>query len=431
MTRNRDFKKKVRARMAKTGERYSTARAKLLAARTTGGMPFGGVHPDTAALRVLLAQAGVLDPATQRPLDEALLLGLGGGIGAAYYVFEYAGHLPNLYVETRVGPQYPYTEELFERVADHLGVHVETAETGSDKRAAANLERALEGDRFALAWVDMAGLPHHHLGDSMGGALPHVVLVSAVDADSVTFFDRSSEPFTTDRGTFEAARQRLRKAKNRVLWVSDGGSVDPATLEAGIERGLSRCRASLDGTSGAPGYAANMGIRALEKWAALIDANTKKGWPRVFPRGPALASGLRQGYFWIEAAGTGGGAFRRMFAEFLDRATQVLKRPQLADAAERYRRLADRWTELAHRMLPSSGKLGQMREILDGIEAALIDGPVATDAIPDARARLEALTRDEDFDLGAVEVTELYADLKRRLQEIARLEREARALLGA
>src|SRR5829696_5483272 len=96
MPADKDFKRLVRARMGKTGESYTTARAHLRPHRDPGtpgdpgqSGPLQGRHPDTAALARLLAALGVADPATGGPLSEATCLGIAGGIGVAYFVFEY------------------------------------------------------------------------------------------------------------------------------------------------------------------------------------------------------------------------------------------------------------------------------------------------------------------------------------------------------
>ncbi len=89
MTRNKQLKARVRARMARTGERYATARAHVLGA-AGGGAPVvdagwtlrGGTDPDTAALANVLAHRGVTGPAG--PLTEPLLFVIGGGPGAGY-----------------------------------------------------------------------------------------------------------------------------------------------------------------------------------------------------------------------------------------------------------------------------------------------------------------------------------------------------------
>ena len=87
MPTDKDFKRLVRARMGKTGESYTTARSNLRPDGPPG--PLQGRHPDTAALARLLAALGVTDPASGQPLTEAVLLGVAGGIGVAYFTFEY------------------------------------------------------------------------------------------------------------------------------------------------------------------------------------------------------------------------------------------------------------------------------------------------------------------------------------------------------
>jgi hypothetical protein len=104
MPADKDFKRLVRARMGRTGESYTTARSHL---RPDGdpGRPdrFRGRHPDTAALTRLLAALGVTDPASGWPLSEAMVLGIAGGIGFAYFVFEYED-LTTLYLGGRINP---------------------------------------------------------------------------------------------------------------------------------------------------------------------------------------------------------------------------------------------------------------------------------------------------------------------------------------
>jgi hypothetical protein len=78
MTTQKAFKRVVRARMAKTGERYAAARRALLAdtgtapaaqAATTPGYRLrGGLHPETAAVANVLANQGVVSGVTGKPL---------------------------------------------------------------------------------------------------------------------------------------------------------------------------------------------------------------------------------------------------------------------------------------------------------------------------------------------------------------------------
>ncbi len=111
MTTHKGFKRVVRARMAKTGERYAAARRALLAdtpatasdgttAASTDGMAAlpagyrfrGGLHPETATVANMLANFGVTSAITGQPLSEAAILGIGGGLGAGYILWEFKAH---------------------------------------------------------------------------------------------------------------------------------------------------------------------------------------------------------------------------------------------------------------------------------------------------------------------------------------------------
>src|SRR6185503_9361661 len=93
----RQLKKRVRARMARTGESYSTARRRVLGSNRPARPPAGvvpgydtfgaGEHRVSSLIARLLRQAG-------HPYPDAMVCGLGGGIGFMYMVFEYKGLPP-------------------------------------------------------------------------------------------------------------------------------------------------------------------------------------------------------------------------------------------------------------------------------------------------------------------------------------------------
>src|SRR5438128_85164 len=76
MTVHKHLNRLVRARMAKTGERYAAARRHVLRdapqppADPASRWHFPGCVPATTALRVLLAHAGVRAPHTGQPFTE-------------------------------------------------------------------------------------------------------------------------------------------------------------------------------------------------------------------------------------------------------------------------------------------------------------------------------------------------------------------------
>ncbi|HEV3464027.1 MAG TPA: hypothetical protein VG846_08595, partial [Actinomycetota bacterium] len=130
MPTNKDFKRLVRARMGKTGESYTSARSHLRPDGDAGRPgPLQGRHPDTAALARLLAALGVTDPATGRPLSEAMALGVAGGIGVAYFVFEYEDQdLTTFYLGGRIN-SYVQRQDATEAALARLGVPVQVRKT--------------------------------------------------------------------------------------------------------------------------------------------------------------------------------------------------------------------------------------------------------------------------------------------------------------
>ena len=362
MTRDRDFKTKVRARMAKTGERYTAARAHLAAPPAA----IAGVHPETTALRRVALAAGV-------PATEALLLGLGGGLGFGYFVFEYKGHAPTFYLATRCQPQYAYGKGFVDAAATRLGLVLDYVETTSKAAAAKHLrERVARGP--VIAWVGR---------DAHMGAMPHVVVVTAIDGDHATLDDLDAAPLRVDLATLAAWRARLPKEKHRLASVAGTREVDRA---AAVGDAIAACAAELAGATRHKAMAKSFGLGALTRWADLLeDPRDKKGWPKVFAGAEPFAAALRWGHHWIEEAGTGGGAFRRLYAAFLDEAAAITGARDLRDAAASYRDLADRWTALARTM------------------RAAADAPEDAAAIrADLAARIRAIAEREETALRAL-----------------------------
>ena len=93
MTAHKHLKERIRARMARTGESYTTARRHILNALPASEYQLlGGLHPDAHAIAGVLANRGLLHPGTGQPLSEAMVLGVGGGLGAGYILWEFKQH---------------------------------------------------------------------------------------------------------------------------------------------------------------------------------------------------------------------------------------------------------------------------------------------------------------------------------------------------
>ena len=118
----------------------------------TGGYVLrGGTHPDTAALANTLANAGVTAGGTQ--LSEELVLGIGGGLGAGYILWQFAGHDPIVTLGFRNQWQYP--DRWLVKTCARLGIEASLHETSGHVTALRTLREALSADGpRPLVWID-------------------------------------------------------------------------------------------------------------------------------------------------------------------------------------------------------------------------------------------------------------------------------------
>lgn len=387
----------------------------------------GGRHAETAALANLLAEQGVVAPHTGRPFGEALLLGIGGGIGGGYFVFEFGGCPKALVIGTRHA--WHQTDLFLRGICERLGAPVTVRETTSAKAAAGQLDAALAEGRRAIAWVDLAGLPYTFLAADWERCWIHVVGICGTDSTGgdILLDDRAPAPWPVDRATLAGARASIRSNKHRLLLID--APPTPPDLQPAVRAGL---RACVDGLLEPP--IKNFGLPAFAKWADLVaNRKDKKGWPTVFRPGPDLLRALSAAFHAVETNGTGGGAFRPIFAEFLDEAREILDLPALADLAERYRALGAAWTALAESALPDAVvMLGETRRLLREKDALIVGrGPAALDELRAVNERLGAIeaTAGEAFPLSDTGALDLLDELRARLLEISAEEQSAAAVL--
>jgi hypothetical protein len=329
MPTDKDFKRLVRARMGRTGESYTTARSHLRPDRTG---PLQGRHPDTAALTRLLPALGVTDPATGRPLDEAMARGVAGGIGFAYFVFEYE-ELTTLYLGGRLN-SYVQRQDATEAALTRLGVPFQARRTTGPATAERQLRAALDQDRPVIATVDMARLAYRAVPDWLCGMTPQDVLVEAGDDGDPLLWDLAPTPVPVTWAELAEARAGVRSAKHHLIVAEPPAA--PVDLAGAAVAGIAD---TWPGMLEPP--MRNFGVPGLAKWAELLTAGRDpKGWPRMLDAPGRQFQLLTWLYDWVETAGTGGGFFRAMYAEFLEQAAGPLERPELAGLAGDYRELA-------------------------------------------------------------------------------------------
>src|SRR6476660_4869744 len=210
-TTDKAFKQVVRARMAKTGERYAAARRALLAggtdaqpaeptadsaARSRYRMR-GGLHPETATLANALANQGVVSGLTGEPLTEAAILGIGGGLGAGYILWEFkVMGAPVLTLGFRNQWQYPWIPGWTGKSLDRLGIEPDVHETGGAKAAREALDGRLDAGMSVIAHLDLQSIGTWGQPGALSGHFGLIVVVFGRDADgSYLVDDRGQSPF--------------------------------------------------------------------------------------------------------------------------------------------------------------------------------------------------------------------------------------------
>jgi Butirosin biosynthesis protein H, N-terminal/Domain of unknown function (DUF4872) len=352
MTRQRDFKALVRERMAKTGERYSAARAQLLSRQTDrsrqplpgilrGYDRFGGIQGGTAALCNALRHAGITSPLARAPYTETIVNGLCGGPGFLYAVFEYKGWPPllSLALQSRSMPDVYVGEGL-----TRLGLEVTRRETTSSAAARKALDEALASGKAAICVVDIASLPWSGLPKEFIGGGPHVVTVAGRDGESYWIDDRASHPLRVDAKALAAARAAYRGAKNRLATID--GPAARADLRASMADAIADTALRYVEPAVPKSFWVNCGFSGLAKWRQMLtDRKDKTGWPAFFAEGAQAHAGLQRAYESIECQ-LAPGAGRYLYADFLDDAAAALGRPALARAAVAYREAGAAWSRI-------------------------------------------------------------------------------------
>jgi hypothetical protein len=438
MPTDKDFKRLVRARMGRTGEAYTTARAHLRPHgdpdRPDPGLdpdpsrpgPLRGRHPDTAALTRLLAALGVTDPATGRPLTEAMALGVAGGIGFAYFTFEYE-ELTTLYLGGRIN-SYVQKRDATEAALARLGVAFQARRTTGPATAERHLRAALDQGRPVIATVDVARLGYRAVPDWLCGMTPQDVLVERGDDGEPLLWDLAATPIPVTWAELAEARAGVRPAKHRLIVAEPPAA--PVDLAGAAAAGIAD---TWPGMLEPP--MRNFGVPGLAKWAELLTAGRDpKGWPRMLDAPGRQFQLLTWLYDWVETAGTGGGFFRAMYAEFLEQAAGPLERPELAGLAGDYRELAAAWTALAEAAATAGGDgpLARAAALLERRRRLVEDrGAAAAGEIAAVQAELAALAGDttDPQPLDAGTLSALLADLRRRVLDLAEAEEAAAAAL--
>ena len=431
MTAHKHLKERIRARMARTGESYTTARRHVLNALPPDQYRLtGGVHPDTHAIAGVLANRGLVDPHTGRPLSEAMVLGVGGGLGAGYILWEFKAHdLRSLVLGFRNSWQYPDRWAL--KTCARLGVPAGLRETGSSQRAEQELRAAVGQGVPVIAWADQQLLGYRHLPAWLEGYGGHPVTVYGIDerAGVALVDDRNRAPLTVPLTALAAARARVVSYKRRLLVLdAPAAELDLERLRAAVRDGLAEQVEHLGQRSD------SFSLPAFRKWARLLtDTGNAKAWPRVFADRVSLFDACLSVYENLEPSGWNGGHLRGLYAAFLDEAAALLEAPVLGGAAAAYREAAARWHEVAEVALPGDVEpFAEARRLTDRLQAQVERGDAGRDQAAATAASLWAL-RDRwrpEFPADDERVAALLAELAAAVGAACQAEEAALAALA-
>ena len=394
MTEQKHLKARIRARMAKTGERYAAARRHVLGADATGPITDhgwtlrGGVHPESAAIANLLASHGT-------DLSEAMVLGIGGGLGAGYILWEFERH-DSRHLVLGFRHRWNYLDWT-DRTLDRLGARYRVHATAGAKGAAGQLTEELAKGNRPMVVPDRYLVGYWHLPAYLEAHGGHVVIAYAETAAGVRVDDRNAGPLVVPRADLDRARARVSSYRNRMV-VIDGVDL-PDDLTGAVRAGIQDCVAGLGGTS------TSFALPAWQKWAKLLtDTRNAKGWPKVFADGRGLTGALLSVWEEVSPSGSSGGHLRDLYADFLDEAAPMLG-PESGEAAAGFRAAAAAWQEVAEAALPDDvPDYARLREltvaVAEGIALGAPDAAAATE-LADLRTELDVKPPAEP-DFGAL-----------------------------
>jgi hypothetical protein len=438
MTSAKQLKARVRARMARTGERYAAARAHVVGAAGSGGgfvvdvgwSLRGGTDPDSAALANVLGHRGVTGP--DGPLSEPLLLVVGGGLGAGYILWEFS-HDESRVVTLGFAHSWNYFDRRLATTVDRLGLDVAWSRTGGAAGAARALQDALSAGDPAIVWPDWYNVGYWHLPAFLDGHGGHPVVAYALsDAGSgarVHLDDRTLAPLTVPATDLDRARARIGSYKNTMLVVRSAGVAVPADrLRAAVCTGLQGTVEYLGGTS------TTFALPAWRKWSRLlIDSRATKGWPTVFADGRGLLEALASVWEAVQPTGMSGGHLRGVFADGLQEAATVLDLPALAAEVDRWREIAELWHALAETALPNDEPaIARIRELTATVTGAVAEGDTGAEDRATAATQLWQLRAEHHSSppLDHGRLAAILTDMSQHLAAIHDAEAAAVSRLG-
>jgi len=379
----------------------------------------GGVHPETATITNILASQDIKNPYTNTPLSEAMVMGIGGGLGIGYLLFEFTSVQPPI-VSVVIGfsNRWNYTMDYMNNLFARLGMTISYSEATSPKKAWKNLHDQFDAGQPAFAWIDLAFMPYAHKPVDKQGQLSHWVTIFGYEDDFYWVDDKALRPFKVAKADLEASRGRISSYKNRLLKIdSFPTAIDlPLAILAGIADHIEHLSKDSETFS----------LPVLKKWAKTIThPKDKKSWRVVYGRNgrAGLYDTLWGMYEYIMQTK---GGLRSLYADFLAEAGPIIGK-NFTPAIAQYRKLADHWLDFADILLPDTFEdFSLTKDLIQEKNAHFLEMGGDADIVPYV-AQLTALDAQHNahFPLLDDEVDALFEAMRAKLLVIYEAETTA------
>ncbi len=365
----------------------------------------GGKHCQTTALRSILAYHGL-------NLSEELLLGLGGGIGFIYW---YMKQMPAPFIGARYGGR---NEEFMTNMLRRIGGKAFIFQTASAKKGHDELMRTLSAGEPVYVYVDMAYLPYMAIPEDVHfGA--HTVTVFGVDEEENTVYigDRGAHPVTVTVEDLKKARNSNFSPfppNNKILKIDYPREVK--NLKEGITEAIKECCHTLLNPP-----ITNFGLEGMKKLAKIIVR-----WPEQFT-GLNLYGCFMNLFMYIEIGGSGGSAFRPMYAQFLREASPIVGNPHLEEVAALYEESGKKWSEIADTAFPDEWPVFKKAKELMVEKNRIFEEqkPGALQKMLEINGELDELMREGVKELRERDLKPLLTELQQKILELYEIEGKA------
>lgn len=378
-----------------------------------------GKEPESAALLNALNQLG---SCSSDLCTEEMLFGLGGGLGLIYFLFDLHGGHP-IVVGTRYHASEAESPVFVMQMCEAWGATTELKHSSSRSAATKSLMKSLDDGFTPIVWVEVTKLPYMFLSGRPN--MYYTIVVYERDGNEFVVGDLGESPARISVEELEEVRHSHYATKFRSLTVKDAPA-KPDIREMLSERIRLTCSQMLEGLG-----IANFGLEAFKKWAEMLtNTKNKKGWSNCFNTGPELHGAMSSVFEQIELRGNGGSAFRGMYADFLDQAAGVLKKPALKKVADQFRESEASWHKIALAALPDSIPiLKETRETFDR-RATLLRKPrtpKVNEELDSLRTRLKELRESsaKELALSPEARLDLFSSIRSRVLKTEAIERTA------